>query len=69
MPPAQARRRALIEILKKGHTQSQAELIEALDQAGHPCTQPVVSRDLRGIGAASAIARVLACSPCCSPIF
>ena len=57
MPPAQARRRALVEILEKGHAQSQAELIEALDQAGHPCTQPVVSRDLREIGAVKADGR------------
>jgi transcriptional regulator of arginine metabolism len=57
VPTAQARRRALIEILEQGLAQSQAELIEALGAAGHACTQPVVSRDLRAIGAVKADGR------------
>lgn len=51
MPTAEARRRALVQILEQGDAQSQAELLEALEQAGHASTQPVVSRDLRVIGA------------------
>jgi transcriptional regulator of arginine metabolism len=57
MPTAEARRRALVQILEQGDAQSQAELLTALEQAGHASTQPVVSRDLRVIGAVKAEGR------------
>ena len=59
MPTAQARRRALVEILEQGDAQSQAEILDALADAGHPTTQPVVSRDLRALGAMKADGRYL----------
>jgi transcriptional regulator of arginine metabolism len=43
--------------LEQGDAQSQAELLTALEQAGHASTQPVVSRDLRVIGAVKAEGR------------
>lgn len=51
MTSAQDRRRALLEILEQGDAQTQAELLQALGAAGYPSTQPVISRDLRAIGA------------------
>lgn len=51
MSDAGTRRRVLTELLEEGAATSQAELIEALEAAGVAATQPVVSRDLRALGA------------------
>ncbi len=45
------RRRALRRLLAERRLATQAEVIEALEGAGFPATQPAVSRDLREIGA------------------
>jgi transcriptional regulator of arginine metabolism len=46
-------RRALIRsLLAEQHVTSQQDLLEHLDEHGVECTQPVLSRDLRAIGAA-----------------
>ncbi len=51
MSAARERRRVLLQVLKQGASRSQSELIEALAGAGVPATQPVISRDLRAVGA------------------
>ena len=55
MPPTseeQTERRAAIrELLLQGPAETQAWLVSALQELGHPATQSSVSRDLREIGA------------------
>ncbi len=52
MTLVEERRAALRSLLRKGKARTQAELLEALREAGHPSTQPVLSRDLQEVGAA-----------------
>ena len=55
MPPTSEeqieRRTAIRELLHKGPAETQAWLVSALQELGHPATQSSVSRDLREIGA------------------
>ncbi|MFT5059634.1 MAG: transcriptional regulator of arginine metabolism [Planctomycetota bacterium] len=51
MSSTKERQRGLIDLLGKGAASSQAELIEGLATLGHSTTQPVMSRDLRAVGA------------------
>lgn len=51
MPSSEQRRSALRNILAEHAPATQAEAQELLDGAGYPSTQPVVSRDLRLLGA------------------
>ena len=45
------RRRVLERLLARGEPRTQAELAAALEEAGFAAAQPVVSRDLRALGA------------------
>jgi transcriptional regulator of arginine metabolism len=51
MSTTRERQRVLLELLAEAESSSQAELIEALADMGHPTTQPVISRDLQAVGA------------------
>lgn len=51
MPTARDRRQILVQLLQDGVATSQADLIQALLDQGIPTTQPVISRDLRALGA------------------
>lgn len=52
--PAAARRALLRELLEGGEASTQAELMLALERRGVATSQPVLSRDLRALGAVKA---------------
>jgi len=51
MSEAQDRRRVLRQVLQAGTANTQSELLAELEAHEFPTTQPVISRDLRAIGA------------------
>jgi len=51
MPTSQKRRAALREILVEHTPATQGEVQSLLHRSGFPSTQPVISRDLRALGA------------------
>lgn len=52
--PAAARRALLQQLLEAGTASTQAELLLALERRGVSASQPVLSRDLRALGAVKA---------------
>lgn len=52
IPPTDLRRAAIRDLLQQQAVYSQGELLELLTGQGFPCSQPVLSRDLRALGVA-----------------
>lgn len=50
--PTDLRRGAIRDLLQQQSVYSQVELLELLAGRGFPCSQPVLSRDLRALGVA-----------------
>ena len=52
MSPRDQRRRLVRSLLQDREVQNQSQLLDLLAEAGHPVSQPVLSRDLRALGVA-----------------